>query len=260
MEAKAPRPSESQHWYRRDGTPQYTVMGKNGKERPATLRDARTMDLVPSVTTIIKVAANAGLDIWKQQQVLMAALTLPRGHEESDESFIARIMTDSREQGRAAAERGTDMHADIQDFYEGNLSKLTMPHVEAAQYVIKTAFGYDPEMWIAEKSFGGDYGGKVDLHCAIGRGLVLDIKTKDFAPDDRIDKFDDHCMQLAAYRKGLDLPTASCGNIFLSRTHPGQVRLVMWTEEELQRGENMFNCLKNFWYYKTNLKADQSQE
>ena len=29
------------HWYRLDGTPCYTVVGKNGKERNATLADAR---------------------------------------------------------------------------------------------------------------------------------------------------------------------------------------------------------------------------
>lgn len=31
------RASESNHWYTRDGIPQYTVIGKNGKERNTTL-------------------------------------------------------------------------------------------------------------------------------------------------------------------------------------------------------------------------------
>jgi hypothetical protein len=35
------RASESNHWYTRDGIPQYTIVGKNGKERNTTLRDAR---------------------------------------------------------------------------------------------------------------------------------------------------------------------------------------------------------------------------
>jgi hypothetical protein len=35
------RPSEGGHFYDRDGTPRYEVVGSNGKVRPATLRDAR---------------------------------------------------------------------------------------------------------------------------------------------------------------------------------------------------------------------------
>ena len=68
------RASESQHWYDRQGNPMYTVIGKNGKERNTTLRDARTMNLVPSVTTILNVAAKPALNVWLQRQVLMACL------------------------------------------------------------------------------------------------------------------------------------------------------------------------------------------
>ena len=68
------RASESNHWYTRDGVPQYTVEAKKGGLRATTLRDARTMNLVPSVTTILGVAAQPALLAWMQQQVLMAAL------------------------------------------------------------------------------------------------------------------------------------------------------------------------------------------
>ena len=75
---------ESTHWYTRAGNPMYTIIGKNGKERNTTLRDARTLDLVPSVTTILGVAAKPGLEKWKQEQVLLAALTLPRQDGEGE--------------------------------------------------------------------------------------------------------------------------------------------------------------------------------
>ena len=39
---------------RHDGTPAYTIVGKNGKERPTTLRDARQHGLLPSVSGIIR--------------------------------------------------------------------------------------------------------------------------------------------------------------------------------------------------------------
>ena len=47
------RASESSHWYTREGAPKYTVEAKNGNPRNTTLADARKLNLVPSVTTII---------------------------------------------------------------------------------------------------------------------------------------------------------------------------------------------------------------
>ncbi len=68
--AKEPRASESNHWYTRDGVPMYTVEAKKGGQRNTTLRDARTMNLVPSVTTILNIAAKPALLAWMQQQVM----------------------------------------------------------------------------------------------------------------------------------------------------------------------------------------------
>ena len=42
------------HWYTKDGAPAYTVEGKTGV-RNTTLRDARKLGLIPSVTTIISI-------------------------------------------------------------------------------------------------------------------------------------------------------------------------------------------------------------
>ena len=86
------RASESNHWYTRDGIPQYTIVGKNGNERNTTLRDARTMDLVPSVTTVLGVAAKPALVAWMQTQVLMAALTSTKRYGEAEQDYIDRII------------------------------------------------------------------------------------------------------------------------------------------------------------------------
>ena len=65
------RASESQHWYDRNGTPAYSVIAKNGVPRPTTLRDARKLNLVPSVTTILNVAAKPALEAWKLNQICL---------------------------------------------------------------------------------------------------------------------------------------------------------------------------------------------
>ena len=72
------RASESQHWYDRDGNPAYSVIAKNGIPRPTTLRDARKLNLVPSVTTVLSCASKPALEAWKLNQMMLACLTLPQ--------------------------------------------------------------------------------------------------------------------------------------------------------------------------------------
>jgi len=248
--AKNDHAQESGHWYTRDGVPRYTVIGKNGKERNTTLRDARTENLVPSVTTVLNVMAKPALIQWLQKQVLLAALTLPRIDGEPEDDYIARIMSDSKEQGRKAADDGTDIHASIQGFYEGEVIKRHEEHVKGTVAKLEEAFGQQP--WIAERPFGHShgFGGKCDLHSIIGDGIVADVKTKEFSDPNKVDTYDDHLMQLAAYRVGLGIPKARCANVFVSRSVPGLVVVKEWPEEDLARGWEMFCSLLKFWQLK----------
>ena len=243
---------ESGHWYTREGLPRYTVIGKNGKERNTTLRDARAENLVPSVTTILNVAAKPALIQWAQKQVLLAALTLPRKPDEPEDDYIARIMDDSKEQGRAAADAGTDIHASIQGFYEGKVINRHQQHVQGCVNVIREHFG--EQGWISERPFAHEigFGGKCDLHVPAGshQGIVVDIKTKEFSDASKVDAYDEHLMQLAAYRVGLGVPNARCANAFVSRSVPGLVKIVEWSADDLARGWQMFSALLKFWQLK----------
>jgi hypothetical protein len=249
------RASESQHWYDRLGKPMYTVIGKNGKERNTTLRDARQLSLVPSVTTILNVAAKPALNVWIQRQVLMAALTLPKKSDESEEEWINRIMADSKEEGKEAANRGTEIHASIQRFYDGEGYGNHMEHVASFHDLLCENYGRHHK-WIAEMSFANElgFGGKTDLHSTDGHGIVIDVKTKEFDKDDKVVGYDEHLMQLAAYRVGLRLPHAECANAFVSRSVPGLVVLHKWTQEDLAKGWEMFKNLLQFWQVKNGHK------
>ena len=104
MLAKEVRAAESTHWYTRQGSPMYTVPSKkDGTPRNTTLRDARELNLVPSVTTILNVAAKPALTAWLQEQAILAALTLPRQPEEAESAWLKRVVQDSKQQeiGRA---------------------------------------------------------------------------------------------------------------------------------------------------------------
>ena len=248
--ASAPRASESNHWYTRDGVPMYTVEAKKGGQRATTLRDARTMNLVPSVTTILNVAAKPALLAWMQQQVLYAALTLPRRPDEPEKDYIDRIISDSKEQGKAAADAGTDIHASIQGHYENRSTGKHQESVSACVQAITDHFG--KREWVSERAFAHEagFGGKCDLFAGNGDGVVIDIKTKEFTDPDKIGGYDEHLMQLAAYRVGLGIPNARCANVFVSRNVPGLVVVKEWPLEDLKTGWEMFTHLLAFWQLK----------
>lgn len=245
--------SEAGHWYTRDGHPMYTVIGKTtGKPRNTTLRDAREMNLIPSVTTILNVAAKPALTNWLQEQAILAALTLPRRDGEPEADWLKRVVSDSKQQGKDAADLGTEIHGAIQNYYEGKKESKFPHHVKACDEVITTKFGY--RMWLCEQSFAHElgYGGKCDMFTVEGDGIVIDIKTKDFSDLSKPLWYDEHLLQLAAYREGLGLPGARCANVFVSRTNPDLAVTHEWTEEDLKRGWKMFQHLLNYWQLKNN--------
>jgi hypothetical protein len=250
------RAAESNHWYAKDGKPAYSVMGANGKERSTTLRDARKMGLIPSVTTIIKSAASPGLEVWKLNQMMLAALTLPRVDNEPEEEFISRIQRDSKEHAKMAAERGTAVHTAVESMYSGVMHAEFADHQAGVYREIEKEFGvteFQPEKAFAHKL---GFGGKLDLFTPNyqDRGLVIDIKTKEFSDPSKVAGYDEHMMQLAAYREGVDLPNADCANVFVSVTVPGLVVINKWSQEDLARGWEMFNSLLTYWQAKNQHK------
>ena len=241
------------HWYLKDGTPFYTVIAKGtGKERPVTLRDARPVGAVPSVTGIIRCAASPQLEKWKRDQVLLSAMTLPRIELETEKEFLARVEQDWQEQGRAAAERGTAIHAAIEQHYRGDV-----PDADLWEWVAKARDEINAKAghwdWSAERSFACDlgYGGKTDLH---SMQWVIDVKTKDGdVTQDKMLTYDEHSMQAAAYRYGLGYRNARCAILFVGRDVPS-AQLVEIPEDDLAQGWDMFRALLSYWQAKNKYK------
>lgn len=244
----------SQHWYTKEGTPAYTTIGKTG-ERATTLRDARKEGLLPSVTTIINLMSKPALSSWLQQQVLLAALTLPRESNEPEQEWLKRVMSDSKATGREAAERGTAIHNIIQGYFEQMYLPEKPAYLDAIDDALKNHFGNQP--WLSEKSFGHHlgYGGKCDLMAkpmnGQGSGFVVDFKTKD-TDLDKVDIYFEHELQLAAYREGLNLPNARCAILFVNGK-TNQVKLVEIEEPQLQKSWECFQHLLRVYQIKNNL-------
>lgn len=239
--------SENGHWYDKDGKPAYTVIGKNGKERPTTLRDARKLGLVPSVTTIIGCAAAPALTNWKIDQAILSCLTLSREENETEKEYIDRIKADAQEQAKKAAERGTQIHAWVQEGFEKVLNKEAEKYFFSAQDTIIKECG--DMCWTCEKPFAVErYGGKCDLY---NEQYLFDIKTTD-KPIADLKLRESHFMQLAAYREGLKV-YAQCGILWINSV-TAESKLMWAYEKDLERGWKMFIALLDFWYSKTGLE------
>ena len=250
--------SDSGHYYTADGTPAYTVIGKNRKERNTNIKDARQLGLLPSVTEVMKVLPKPALIRWMNKQVLMAALTLTRNEGESDEAYIDRIMYDAEEHSRQAREKGTAIHGaierrllgfSVEPEYETLASSAIMAlldHIGTMALLdhISTSAWLDLD---PEKSFASPlgYGGKVDLHSK-PLNFVCDFKTKEFTEETKQLVYDEQIIQLEAYRHGLGMPTARMINVFISTSVLGLVRVV---EHEDKDGKYMdvFKACLAFW-------------
>ena len=245
--------AESGHWYETNGTPAYRIIGANGVERNTTLRDAKKLNLVPSVTTIISQIDKPGLTKWKNEQLLLSALTLPRFPNESESDWLTRVMQDSRETSKQAAERGTNIHGIIESFMEG----VYLPQVPLYCFEVEKALQdhFSARAWLPEHSFGNDqFGGKVDLHAKpyVGfNGAVCDVKTteKDL---DKVDVMFEHQMQLAAYRQGLKMPNADCAILYVN-ARQNKVKLIPITPSDLDLGWECFVRLLEFYRIRNKL-------
>jgi len=248
-----------QHFYDIDGKPCHRVTGSNGKERDTNLRDARKLNLVASVTAFLQIPKAGRLNDWIVEQHILAAWNYKKELKVTDmgavadnyDAFKAAIVKEAGSVTKSSSEEGSRVHAALEGWYRSQFANPEYEkHIAAVDKVIKQSFGDLP--WCAEDTFNykGLFGGSVDLHSKKGDGVVLDFKTKD---KDNLAELvyyekDKNIGQLAAYRQGLELPNACIGNVYVSTRNPGEVHLVIYSEEEAQRGWEMFKCLCKYWH------------
>jgi len=245
--------TESGHWYKPDGTPAYEIEKAKGGLRPATLRDARKLGLFPSVTGVIREAAQPGIVWWLNENMAKAAVKVQRLADESEESWLGRIRLEANVLGELARERGTQIHAAIEWGFGGlpmgELAPFAIPVIE---WVEKEFPGWEtyPEKSFAHNTLG--YGGKLDLALNLGdRWAIIDFKTtdKDLAA---VKGYESHIMQLAACADGLGVDFSNCFfiNLFVSSVTPGEIKPLYWEEGDADNAWQMFLGLLRYWKFK----------
>jgi len=252
------------HYYDKEGNSCHEVVGKNGKIRPTTLRDARQHNWVPSVTTIMDIQSKPALISWIQNQILEAAIASPFNDEWFKDGWKKYIIAKSREIGEKAAKRGIEIHDAMENFYTGEgVKEEYVQYISNPTLLIASKF---PEyIWFSEKSFAhmDGFGGRVDLWGADinNNCIIIDFKTKDKTDVKDMVQYDDHSIQLAAYQIGLQLPESTRRfNLFISSNPntPGLCRLVECTKFE--KYKEIFYALLRLWQAKNSYKPEFNDE
>lgn len=250
------------HWYRQDGSPCYEVPKAGGAEmRPTTLADARKLNLVPSVTTILSLISKPALEKWKTDQLLKAVYENPfrYGWDDDWDQHKRKLFAIAERVGREAAETGNQIHDALENYFLGNgvsdaMRSMCTPVIK----LIDATFG--PLQWIPEAYFAHPkgFGGKCDLHFKgndkYPNGIILDFKTKSADDFSKVKAYDEQCQQLVAYREGFNLPKAECYNLFISTKCPGAMLLHKWDEKDCKKACKMFYSLLLYWKESNNVK------
>ncbi len=232
------------HWYLQDGRPFHQIAKKDGSgNRAVTLADARKVLALPSVTNILGVLAKPGLDAWKIEQGIMAALTLPRNADEPLDTFARRVVTDMSEQVEKAADFGTAIHAAC----EAYAINKELPTDQAVLGFIR-----DWVRWFDENVERIDcveqvvvhptalYAGRVDMIAKIKDlgWCVVDFKTqkvkRSAKGEPKAAFYEAWPLQLAAYRQAA---LASSGkyltglvSVVIDSVEPGPVHVKVWAD------------------------------
>lgn len=243
--------SDSAHWYGRDGVPMHSVPSARGELRPTTLREARKLGLLPSVTNVLGVINKPELVEWKMTQAVLAALTLPRLEGEGEDAFAKRVVEDSQSRVRSAADFGSAFHAGAE------LVANTLEVDQAGPYAAWLNLHRDwfqsncvRVIWTERVLTNGElgYAGTADLlveHQQHGLTLV-DYKTQGVKPGYKARAYGSWCQQLAAYRRAIGKPMA-CVNVIVNSTEPAAPVEHLWTEDQLAAGLESFEAALVIW-------------
>ena len=253
------------HWYLPDRSPFHEVERADGKGlRSVTLRDARKVGAYPSVTNVLAVLAKPALDAWKQEQAILAALTLPRLDGESEDDFARRVVADMSAQVTKAADLGTAIHAAC-EVYAQSAALPESRDVRALFEPVREWFDMEVERIacveaiVAHHEFG--FAGTVDLVAKLrstGDWAVIDFKTQRVKADAKgVPKpnfYETWPMQLEAYRQailhsGVGKQPKDIVSVVINSQSPMPVTPKVWPREEHAGYWNAFINARNLWVW-----------
>jgi len=238
------------HWYTTTGQAMHTVIGKNGNERDTTLRDARKLNLIPSVTTQLGVYANEGLTNWRIGSAISAAYSNPPFASEDAKAYHKRILSQGKERSEGIMQFGTMVHDAIEKALSGKegwdevvVVPTTGEQHHLASFVNPVVELFADNNWnpveLEHTLVGHGYAGTADvIYTGKEEYGIIDFKTTETV--DKPEKWlvkRDYPAQIALYHEaehnGIGDKAAGY-NIFISRSQPGAVKVVRFDAERLR--------------------------
>lgn len=233
--------------------PRHLVQTKNGNLRPTYVSDfkkwvAEGKLVAPSVTTILGILDKPALVNWKVDKHLEQAFACKVDNYGDYLTEVKRLTELSLD---AAPKAGTDFHKVLSDYQAGIFPDN--PHekmcADNTYYQIEEFTGFKAHQFDSEVSFcNPSYAGQADL---VNDHWVIDFKTKQESSKFKPGKmaYDEHRLQLAAYRMGLGKPNARTANVFIC-LEDGQVSFEEHLQLDLHKAELIFNHCVEIWHLK----------
>ena len=254
------------HWYKQDGEPCFEVEKKNGSGKTSTtLKHARELGLLPSVTSIFKLLDKPGLNEWKLNHVLTEVQRKQdTGQGVNLEAWKARLLEGCQGEMTENRDRGTAIHAALHAYLSSVHQRTGNMFVDLAVVKIVEAVaarvGAGVQMvFECEKSgvnTAQGYAGTIDLQCwTPDLFLLADLKCtggKNYNGACTKKPKDEWLMQLAAYRymippELIGYKTRVIASVIVNLDVPGEVFFREYSEKELEKGWQMFKSLLSYW-------------
>lgn len=260
----------SAHYYTPLGVPMHRVPYADKKRkdetRPTTLRDAKAKNLYPSTTSILSIINKPGLELWKLEQCLLSALTLPRLHEETTDGFAKRVAEDMKVQVRQAADKGTKIHRAIENWLNNKFVYLPIELEPVFDPVLKWLQDEVQEIIMAEQVLvhqGEQYAGTVDLIAILKSygPCIVDFKTKSGVAA----FYQEWNLQLSSYRAAYlySFPkTTPVGllSVVVASEEPKPVEVHQWPEEGAQEALEAFNAAHTLFRWTKSFPRTETTE
>ena len=247
--AKLVQTESSGHWYTQEGESAHVVIGKNGNERNTTVADARKMGLLPSVTSVLGIMDKPQLTSWKISCAIESALTLPKMDGESLDEYARRVVEDSKQQTKKAADHGTKMHEQAENILLGR-SCSNDPELQPYIKTFKewAEDNVEKTYWCEKALVGAGYAGRCDGYVRL-KGIgdaIIDLKNRKVGAKGS-PFYDQDAAQLWAYRTASENPKAACVSIVLASNDPETLVIHRWDEEELHEAGIAFQAMLKVW-------------
>lgn len=263
------RTEQGSHFYYPDGTPCHQVpyaasnKAKAGQTRDTNLTDAKKLGLLPSVTQLLRMLDKPGLNNWRCEMAVIAALTLPMEPGELPDDFARRIVKDADTMRDTAADLGRRLHRAAEDYARAfsGLAPAVTPEEDLAPFVghLEAWFDQNIETVISVEevvvSLEHGFAGMRDLK-AIHKthGLVhVDFKTQGVKPGKSVMFYREWLLQLAAYQiADPDQEPSKLLSVGINSKQPELSVEHVWPEDEVDRAERSVKLIAELWRIEKN--------